>query len=95
MTDLVYDRALSWYGDPLPHNIEERISKELYGDAIYNAVKEKYIKKKNKDISDDELEMLCILVSYIKILISGFDSVKSILRENIKEKMDRRRWRIK
>lgn len=84
VTDLVYDRALSWYGDPLPHNIEERISKELYGDAIYNAVKENILKE-NKDISDDELEML-VFSELHKILISGFDSVKSILRENIKEK---------
>ena len=35
VTDLVFDRAKEWYGDDLPHNIEERISKELYGDIVY------------------------------------------------------------
>ena len=28
VTDLVYTKAASWYGEPLPHNIEERIAKE-------------------------------------------------------------------
>lgn len=35
VTDLVFEKAASWYGDPLPHNIEERIAKELYGDIVY------------------------------------------------------------
>ena len=43
VTDLVFDRAKDWYGDDLPHNIEERISKELYGDIVYKCWKEKLI----------------------------------------------------
>lgn len=40
MTELVYTRADELYGNPLPLNIEERLAKELYGDAIINACKE-------------------------------------------------------
>ena len=47
VTDLVFEKAASLYGDPLPHNIEERISKELYGDCVYkywyNKLKTDYI----------------------------------------------------
>ncbi len=39
MTDLVYTKARDLYGEPLPINIEERLAKELYGDAIINACK--------------------------------------------------------
>lgn len=39
MTELVYTKADSLYGNPLPLNIEERLAKELYGDAIINACK--------------------------------------------------------
>lgn len=41
VTELVFGKASSWYGDPLPHNIEERISKELYGDGILMRSKKK------------------------------------------------------
>jgi DNA polymerase-3 subunit alpha (Gram-positive type) len=34
VTELVYNKAADWYGNPLPYNIEERIAKELYGDGI-------------------------------------------------------------
>ncbi len=37
MTQLVYERADELYGHPLPLNIEERLAKELYGDAIIKA----------------------------------------------------------
>ena len=36
VTNMVYEKASSWYGDELPINIEERIAKELYGDGITN-----------------------------------------------------------
>ncbi|MBD9098852.1 hypothetical protein EGP98_04595, partial [bacterium] len=49
VTDLVYDKAKEWYGDPLPHNIEERISTELYGDAVYKYTLDN-IKKENNPI---------------------------------------------
>lgn len=40
MTELVYQKADELYGNPLPFNIEERLAKELYGDAIIGACKE-------------------------------------------------------
>jgi DNA polymerase III alpha subunit (gram-positive type) len=39
VTELVYTKAKEWYGEPLPYNIEERIAKELYGDAVLNTIK--------------------------------------------------------
>ena len=36
--DLVYDKAQSMYGNPLPRNIEERIAQEFYGDKIMEAL---------------------------------------------------------
>jgi len=78
-TDLVYDRAKEWYGDPLPKNIEERIAKELYGDIVYNSVKEKL--EKNGTVTDDE-----IFSEVHKTIVNGFDSVKDLVRENIKSK---------
>ena len=46
VTDLVYEKGASWYGNPLPYNIEERIAKELYGDAVYKGIKERIEKYK-------------------------------------------------
>ncbi len=40
VTNLVYEKATSWYGNPLPSNIEERIAKELYGDNIISCFKD-------------------------------------------------------
>ena len=34
VTNMVYEKASSMYGETLPENIEERIAKELYGDSI-------------------------------------------------------------
>ena len=44
--DLVFDKAHSMYGNPLPHLIEERISQELYGDKIISLVKNTQDKNK-------------------------------------------------
>ncbi len=52
--NLVYDKAHSMYGDPLPKNIEERIENELSGiigggfDVIY-LIAQKLVKKSNDD----------------------------------------------
>ena len=39
VTNLVYNKAKEWYGDPLPEMIEERIALELYGAPLIDAVK--------------------------------------------------------
>ncbi|MDD6272165.1 MAG: PolC-type DNA polymerase III [bacterium] len=81
VTNLVYEKASSWYGKDLPHNIEERISKELYGDAIYKYWNEK-IKENNPNISDEELENETFKNLHESIL-EGFDKVKELLREYV------------
>lgn len=84
VTDLVFDKASSWYGSPIPHNIEERISKELYGDAVYNYWYNK-LKKENEGISEDELIELTF-INLHETLVSGFDKVKELMREVVLEK---------
>lgn len=82
-TDLVYSKAESWYGKPLPLNIEERIAKELYGDIVYRACKEK-----EPDSSEEKVfEMVHNVIS------EGFDAVKKLVGdyltskdENLKDK---------
>ena len=39
VTNMVYDKAASLYGNPLPYNIEERLALELYGQSLIDAVK--------------------------------------------------------
>ena len=83
VTDLVFDKAASWYGNPLPHNIEERISKELYGDIVYKCWKEK-LEEENKDITPSELEEK-IFENLHNTLLSGFDEVKKLVGEYVKK----------
>jgi len=73
VTDLVFTKANSWYGNPLPHNIEERISKELYGDGVMEAVS--YHVKKEIGENSPSLEEE-IYKTLHEVLISGFDKVK-------------------
>ena len=65
VTNLVYTKAASWYGDPLPKNIEERISKELYGDNLFEAIKEKYKGSKlfKEKLLDEEYKELHATIS--------------------------------
>jgi len=79
VTELVFKKAKEWYGDPLPHNIEERISKELYGDAVYNYWYNK-LKSENEGISEDEL-IEKVFANLHETLVSGFDKVKELIRE--------------
>lgn len=81
VTELVYDKAESWYGKPLPINIEERIAKELYGDAIYLSVKDRLI----RDNVVDNLEEKVFLETH-NIILEGFDAVKKEIKENIRIK---------
>lgn len=66
VTDLVYDRATSWYGQELPIIIEERIGKELYGDIVYKICKEKVSATMSSD--DPSLKEL-FLMRYTKVFI--------------------------
>lgn len=81
VTELVYTKASSWYGDPLPFNIEERIAKELYGDLLIDVIKKEVAKK---DLSEEEAEkeLYCHLH---EVIITGFDQVKDLVWEDLKE----------
>ena len=81
VTDLVYTKASSWYGEPLPYNIEERIAKELYGDAVYRCIHDNILKS-NPDINDEELEKLTFKGVHDTIL-KGFDAVKDLIRNDL------------
>ena len=81
VTDLVYDKASSWYGDPLPFNIEERIAKELYGDIVYTYWHEK-LDKKNPDITNEELEKLTFKNLHESIL-KGYDEIHKLVEEYV------------
>ena len=81
VTDLVYTKASSWYGDNLPHYIEERIATELYGDIVLKTIKEK-LEKENFEEEKQEEESFKRLH---QVILDGFDSVKELIRNSIKE----------
>jgi len=80
VTDLVYTKASLWYGNPLPHNIEERISKELYGDAILDSIKARLIREEN--LSGEELTNKSFEILHATNL-KGFDEVKKVIKEEL------------
>ena len=84
VADLVYSKAASWYGNPLPYNIEERIAKELYGDIVYKCFSDK-VSEEDKDISKEEFDRKVFGMVHDAIT-AGFDNVKKILREYLKSK---------
>ena len=83
VTDLVYTKASDWYGEPLPHNIEERIAKELYGDIVYKIWSAK-ISKEKPDLKDNELETE-IFNKLHETVLEGFDKVKELVSDYVKE----------
>ena len=84
VTDLVYDKAKEWYGDPLPYSIEERISTELYGDIVFKTIKEQ-LEKEN--LSEEEFTIKIHKTLHDEIL-KGVDNVKSLVRNHIKEESE-------
>ena len=81
VTDLVYDKAKEWYGDPLPYSIEERISTELYGDIVFKTIKEQ-VEKENLQEEEQKKKIYQILHDEI---LKGVDNVKALVRNHIKE----------
>ncbi len=79
VTDLVFERAKDWYGDNLPHNIEERISTELYGNIVYKCWEEK-LKEEYPNIGDGKFEDI-LFEKLHNTLISGFTTVKELVSE--------------
>ena len=80
--DMVYTKAASWYGNPLPFNIEERIAKELYGDSVFESIK--YLLKENGEEEDSEFEELAFRQLHDTIF-KGDEEVRRIVGEKIKK----------
>lgn len=80
VTDMVFTKASSWYGDPLPYNIEERISKELYGDGIFEAIKKEVMRD---NVSEDLFEKE-LFARLHKTLLLGFEKVKEVIRKELR-----------
>ena len=83
VTSLVYNKVSDWYGDPLPYNIEERIAKELYGDAVYKYSLDN-LKEEHPEYNSDELNKE-VFKRVHDVIVSGFDSVKELMKKNIKK----------
>lgn len=81
VTDLVYTKAKEWYGEPLPHYIEERIATELYGDIVLKTIKEQL----NATDEIDEQTEIKIFEKLHSVLLEGFDAVKKLIKEHLKE----------
>ena len=82
VTDLVFTKASDMYGEPLPYNIEERISTELYGDGVFKAVEAK-LKREEPNLSEDEFKKK-LFANLHRTLLKGFDEVKTVIKENLK-----------
>ena len=83
VTDLVYDKAASWYGDNLPYNIEGRIATELYGDIVYRCCNS-IVKNEHPEYSDEEIEKETYTMLH-KTIVDGFDAVKEFLSNYFKD----------
>ena len=88
VTDLVYTKAADWYGDPLPLNIEERISKELYGDAVLDSIKTKLIREEK--LEGEELTVKSFAMLHETIL-KGMDAVKEVVKSELILKLQQER----
>lgn len=80
VTDLVYNKAKDWYGDPLPYYIEERIATELYGDILFKIIKER---NSDKNLSDESFNKIIHQQLHDEIL-KGSENVKRVVTEYIK-----------
>ena len=83
--DLVYTKAASWYGSPLPYNIEERIAKELYGDSVLDSIK--YLMKEENTVKEEDFEKESFQRLHDTIF-KGDDEVRRIVGEKIKKTSD-------
>ena len=79
--DLVYEKAHSMYGNPLPRNIEERIAQEFYGDKILDLVKEN-IQIKNPKYTDEKIDSIFSNELH-KVIMSGYDGVIELMSEKL------------
>ncbi len=85
--NMVYTKAHSMYGDPLPRNIEERIAQELYGDRILSLVKNK-IKREHPDFNDSEIDNNFQKELY-EVVKEGYDKVAELTKNEIIEDLEK------
>lgn len=83
--DLVFEKAHSMYGNPLPRNIEERIAQEFYGDKINELVIEK-IRLDHPEMNEEEVDAFFPTFLH-EVIMSGYDGVvklktEQLMREN-------------
>ena len=86
ITDMVFDKAHSMYGDPLPRNIEERIAQEFYGDKITELVMDK-IKTEHKKISDEKADEMLPEVLH-QVIMDGYDAVVELMKKRVMSEDD-------
>ncbi len=82
-TNLVFEKAHSMYGNPLPRNIEERIAQEFYGDKILDLVSEK-IKADYPDKTEEEQNELLPSILH-EIIASGYDAVVNLMADKLRK----------
>ena len=80
VTKLVYTKAEEWYGNPLPHMIEERLATELYGDIVLKILSEK-LEKEN--LSPEEFEIK-VHQELHDNLVKGSDNVNKLVGDYLK-----------
>ena len=90
-TDMVYDKAESIYGKPLPYNIEERLASELYGDEPLNTIK-RLTPKDNMTEEEYQIQihqkLNKVMRSYKEGVINLFkEENPNITEDEIKQKM--------
>ena len=79
--DLVFDKAHSMYGNPLPRLIEERIAQEFYGDKILGLVEEK-IKLDNPQYDENKINEVFSSKLH-DIIMTGYDGVVDLLKQRL------------
>ncbi len=80
--DLVFNKAHSMYGDPLPPNIEERIAQEFYGDKITDLIREK-LDIDHPEMSEEEKDKIFIPTVH-EVIMSGYDGVVALKKDQVK-----------
>ncbi len=83
--NMVFTKAHSMYGNPLPRSIEERIAQELYGDRILSLVKNK-MKKEHPDFSPEALDKN-FQEELSKVIKAGYDTVFELTKEEFIESL--------
>ncbi len=78
VTNMVFDKARELYGNEIPYIILERISKELYGDTVLNAIKNIAL---NENKSDDEMFVFTTLE---KEILKGKENIIKLVKNDLR-----------